>query len=145
MYTAAAEGKIMYFPIEGLMNDEVITDATVYVTGYSGGGGHADLPALMPGICVIRRRRSTGEISSLQSGGFVLDTSGGAAGPVAPWRSHARSACVFARDLAILAPHPAILASHRPPCYVWLHPGAPRLGNVAPLMQAMVECPNPKP
>lgn len=75
----------------------------------------------------------------------LLDTSGGAAGPVAPWRSHARSACVFARDLAILAPHPAILASHRPPCYVWLHPGAPRLGNVAPLMQAMVECPNPKP
>jgi len=77
VYTAGAEGKIMYFPIEGLMNDEVITDATVYVTGYSGDGGHADLPALMPGICVIRRRRSTGEISSLQSGGFVLDTSGG--------------------------------------------------------------------
>lgn len=77
VYTAAAEGKIMYFPIEGLMNDEVITDATVYVTGYSGGGGHAGLPALMPGICVIRRLRSTGAISSLQSGGFVLDTSGG--------------------------------------------------------------------
>jgi hypothetical protein len=32
----------------------------------------------------------------------VLDTSGGAAGPVAPSRSRARSACVFARDLAIL-------------------------------------------
>ena len=77
VYNAGAEGKIMYFPIEGLLNDEVITAATVYVTGYSGGGGHAGLPALMPGICVIRRRRSTGAISSLQSGGFVLDTSGG--------------------------------------------------------------------
>jgi hypothetical protein len=52
----------------------------------------------------------------------VLDTSGGAAGPVAPSRSRARSACVFARDLAIL-----------------LNPGAPRLGNMAPLTQAMVK------
>ena len=60
-YAAGAEGKIMYFPIEGLMNDMVITAATVYVTGYSGGGGHARLPALMPGI-VIRRLRSTGAI-----------------------------------------------------------------------------------
>lgn len=77
VYTVSAQGKILYFPIEGLLNDEVITAATVYVTGYSGGGGHAGLPALMPGICVIRRLRSTGAISSLQSGGFVLDTSGG--------------------------------------------------------------------
>ena len=75
----------------------------------------------------------------------LLDTSGGAAGPVAPSRSRTRSACVFAPDLAILAPHPASLAPHRPPCYAWLHPGAPRLGNVAPLTQAMVKCLNPKP
>lgn len=74
VYAAGAEGKIMYFPLEGLMNDEVITAATVYVTP---AGAHAGLPALMPGICVIRRLRSTGVISSLQSGGFALDTSGG--------------------------------------------------------------------
>ncbi len=68
------QGKIMYFPLTDLQTDDVITAATVYVTP---AGAHAGLPALMPGICVIRRRLSTGVISSLQSGGFALDTSGG--------------------------------------------------------------------
>lgn len=73
-YAAGALGRIMYFPLTDLQNDDVITAATVYVTP---AGAHAGLPALMPGICVIRRRLSTGVISSLQSGGFALDTSGG--------------------------------------------------------------------
>ena len=73
-YNAGAQGRIMYFPLTDLQTDDVITAATVYVTP---AGAHAGLPALMPGICVIRRRLSTGVISSLQSGGFALDTSGG--------------------------------------------------------------------
>lgn len=74
VYNAGAQGRIMYFPLTDLQTDDVITAATVYVTP---AGAHAGLPGLMPGICVIRRLRSTGAISSLQSAGFVLDTSGG--------------------------------------------------------------------
>ena len=73
-YNASAQGLIMYFPLTDLQTDDVITAATVYVTP---AGAHAGLPALMPGICVIRRLRSTGVISTLQSGGFALDTSAG--------------------------------------------------------------------
>lgn len=74
VYDGGAQGRIMYFPLTDLQTDDVITAATVYVTP---AGAHAGLPALMPGICVIRRRRSTGVISSLQSAGFALDTSAG--------------------------------------------------------------------
>lgn len=74
VYVAGAEGKIMYFPLLDLHDGMTITAATVNVTA---AGAHAGLPALMPGICVIRREVTTGTISSLQSGGFVLDSSAG--------------------------------------------------------------------
>lgn len=73
-YDGGAQGRIMYFPLTDLQTDDVITAATVYVTP---AGAHGGLPALMPGICLIRRLRSTGVISSLQSAGFALDTSAG--------------------------------------------------------------------
>lgn len=73
-YDGGAQARIMYFPLTLQNDDDVITDATVFITP---AGAHAGLPALMPGICVIRRLRNTGAISTLQSGGFVLDTSGG--------------------------------------------------------------------
>jgi hypothetical protein len=74
VYTAGAEGKIMYFPLLDLHDGMTITAATVRMTA---AGGHGALPLLMPGICVIRREVSTGTISSLQSGGFALDSSAG--------------------------------------------------------------------
>lgn len=73
-YAAGAQARIVYFPLTLQNDDDVITDASVFITP---AGAHAGLPALMPGICVIRRLRNTGAISTLQSGGFVLDTSGG--------------------------------------------------------------------
>jgi hypothetical protein len=74
VYVAGAEGKIMYFPLLDLHDGMTITAATVRMTA---AGGHGALPLLMPGICVIRREVSTGTISSLQSGGFALDSSAG--------------------------------------------------------------------
>jgi hypothetical protein len=74
VYDAAAQGRIMYFPLLDLHDGMTITAATVRMTA---AGGHGALPLLMPGICVIRREVSTGTISSLQSGGFVLDSSAG--------------------------------------------------------------------
>lgn len=74
VYVWGASGKIFYFPLLDLHDGMTITAATVNVTA---AGAHAGLPALMPGICVIRREVTTGTISSLQSGGFVLDSSAG--------------------------------------------------------------------